>query len=331
PNVDNNVLDFVDHSCHLQVNFSSNRDMGTSVKGMLQQLQVTFDADILLNLLEFYGFVTSVKSYNKRVLLSLNGIENNTTRLLSKAEYVGVNHERVMWDVSVFDISVIFPWRNTASEWSNMVIKSRSLCFKSKTGPESFLSEVGDQPYFLKNFSNTISTSKDCLGVRLQDLYNYFDVQLNDFKITIVNSDQSQKISILEKFCASFFMAFCLIPDESILKQLEVYVHMESLKVHFSPSIYGAFIELSTHLDSLLLRDESETLNCVYPPNIVSDASSYSTFGISVISRLGSVDLEVDLENRGDNSSVLMVSLQEIDVRYVHKCPSSICVGLFPL
>jgi hypothetical protein len=32
PNVDNNVLDFVDHSCHLQVNFSSNRDMGTSVK-----------------------------------------------------------------------------------------------------------------------------------------------------------------------------------------------------------------------------------------------------------------------------------------------------------
>ncbi|PNY07700.1 vacuolar sorting-associated protein [Trifolium pratense] len=289
--------------------------MGTSVKGMLQQLQVTFDADILLNLLEFYGFVTSVKSYNKRVLLSLNGIENDTTRLLSKAEYVGVNHDRVMWDVSVFDISVIFPWRNTASEWSKLVIKSRSLCFKSKTGPESFLSEIGDQPYFLKNFSNTISTSKDCLGVRLQDLYNYFDVQLNDFKITIVNSGQSQKISILEKFCASFFMAFCLIPDESILKQLEVYVHMESLKVNFSPSIYGAFIELSTHLDSLLLRDESETLNCVYPPNIVPDASSYSTFGISVISRLGSVDLEVDLENGGDNSSVLMVSLQEIDVR----------------
>jgi hypothetical protein len=27
-----------------------------------------------------------------------------------------------MWDVSVFDISVIFPWRNAASEWSNMVI-----------------------------------------------------------------------------------------------------------------------------------------------------------------------------------------------------------------
>nr|ABN08301.1 hypothetical protein MtrDRAFT_AC155889g30v2 [Medicago truncatula] len=105
--------------------------------------------------------------------------------------------------------------------FSSQVIMSRSLCFKSKIGPESFLSEIGDQPYFLKNFSNTISTSNDCSGVRFQDLYNYIDVKLNDFKITIVNSDQSQKISILEKFAASFFMAFCVIPDESILKQLE--------------------------------------------------------------------------------------------------------------
>ncbi|XP_027186874.1 uncharacterized protein [Cicer arietinum] len=282
---------------------------------MLQQLQVTFDANILLNLLEFYGFVTSYKFYNERVLLSLNGIENDTTRLLSKAEYVGVNHGRVVWDVSVFGVSVNFPWRNTASECSNMVIKSRSLCFKSKIGPESFFSVVGDQPYFLKNFTNTISTSKDCLGVRLQDLYNYIDVKLNDLKITIVNSDQSQKLSILEKFSASLFMAFCVIPDESILKQLEVYVLIESLKAHFSPSVYGAFIELGTYLDSLLVRGESE-LNCVHPPNIVSDKSTYSTFGISIISRLGSVDLEVDLENRGDNSSVLMISMQDIYVRY---------------
>nr|XP_027186042.1 uncharacterized protein LOC101509905 isoform X3 [Cicer arietinum] len=310
-----NILDFVDHSCSIQVKFSSNQDIGMSVKGMLQQLQVTFDANILLNLLEFYGFVTSYKFYNERVLLSLNGIENDTTRLLSKAEYVGVNHGRVVWDVSVFGVSVNFPWRNTASECSNMVIKSRSLCFKSKIGPESFFSVVGDQPYFLKNFTNTISTSKDCLGVRLQDLYNYIDVKLNNLKITIVNSDQSQKLSILEKFSASLFMAFCVIPDESILKQLEVYVLIESLKAHFSPSVYGAFIELGTYLDSLLVRGESE-LNCVHPPNIVSDKSTYSTFGISIISRLGSVDLEVDLENRGDNSSVLMISMQDIYVRY---------------
>lgn len=104
---------------------------------------------------------------------------------------------------------------------------------------------------------------------------------------------------------------------------------IESLKVHFSPSIYGAFIELRTHMDSLLVRGESEIVNCVSPSNIVSDVSAHSTFGISIISRLGSVDLEVDLENRGDKSSVLMVSLQEIYVRYVHNCPFSARVELF--
>lgn len=41
-------------------------------------------------------------------------------------------------------------------------------------------------------------------------------------QINIVNSDQSLKLSILEKFSASFLFAVCVIPDESILKQLEV-------------------------------------------------------------------------------------------------------------
>lgn len=118
PFVENNILDVVDHSFSIQVNFSSNRDMDVSVKvsllfftvilswcvywvssidklvliwkfkaemfclfffyqvtffpnfmlqGMLQQLQVTFDVNILLNLLEFYGVFTSFKFYNERV------------------------------------------------------------------------------------------------------------------------------------------------------------------------------------------------------------------------------------------------------------------------
>lgn len=35
--------------------------------------------------------------------------------------YACVNHDKVMWDVSIFDVSVNFPWRNTASEYSNLV------------------------------------------------------------------------------------------------------------------------------------------------------------------------------------------------------------------
>ncbi|KAG4977288.1 hypothetical protein JHK84_036989 [Glycine max] len=347
PVIENNILDNLDSCCSIQVNFSSHGDMDVSVKGILQQLEVTVDANILSNLLEFSDVFTSFKflnersrqgwkfwihqklmesvaldvsfsllSSNQKVLLSLNGIENDNIRLLSKAEYISVNHKKVVWDVSIVDVSVNFPWRSTASEYSNLVLKSRSLCCKSTNSLESFSSKVEEQPYSLKNFLNSISTSGICLGIQLQDLYDYFDVTLNDFKIIMVNSDQSQKVYILEKFSVSFFLALCMIPDESILKQLEVYVLIESLKVHFSPSIYGAFIELTNHLGTLHVTGESGVLNSPHPPNIVSVLPTYSTFGISIVSIIDSIDLDVDLEDSGDNSSKLMVSLQKMVLRY---------------
>ncbi|KAF1899682.1 hypothetical protein Lal_00019812 [Lupinus albus] len=314
PVVENNVLDTVGHSCSIELNFSSNRDTDMSVKGMLQQLEVTFDANILFNLLEFYDVFTSFKFHNERVLLSLNGIKNDNTRLLSKAEYVFADNKKVMWDITIFDVVINLPWRNSASEYCNLVMKSRSLCFKSTISLDYFSSEVDEQSYSVKKFLKSMSSSGVYLGIKLQDLYHYFDVKLNDFMITI-NSGQSQKFSILENFSSSFFLAFCVIPDESILKQLEVYVLIESLKAHFSPSIYGAFLELITHLGTTLLRDESETLNCPYSSDMVSVVPN-STFGVSIISKFGPVDLDVDLENSVDNSSELVVSLQEMDIQY---------------
>lgn len=65
------------------------------------------------------------------------------------------------------------------------VLKSRSLCCKSTNSLESFSSKVEEQPYSLKNFLNSISTSGICLGIQLQDLYDYFDVTLNDFKVRL--------------------------------------------------------------------------------------------------------------------------------------------------
>ncbi|KAL2321117.1 hypothetical protein Fmac_030086 [Flemingia macrophylla] len=230
PAVGNSILEYLDKSCSLQVNFSSDGDMDISVKGMLQQLEVTVDANVVLNLLEFYDVFTSFKFHNERVLLSLNGIENDNIRLLSKAEYISVNHKKVVWDVSIIDVSVSFPWRNTASEYSNL--------------------------------------------------------------ITIVNFDQSQKVSILEKFDVSLLLAFCMIPDESILKQLEVHVIVGSLEAHLSPSIYGALIELMTHLRRLHVMSESEVLNYPHPPNVVSVLPEYSTFGISSFSKVDSIHLE---------------------------------------
>jgi len=44
-----------------------------------------------------------------------------TSGFLSICRYISVNHKRVVWDVNIGDVSVNFPWRNTASEYSNLV------------------------------------------------------------------------------------------------------------------------------------------------------------------------------------------------------------------
>ncbi|XLS59714.1 hypothetical protein HN51_009469 [Arachis hypogaea] len=317
PFIENNTSDIDDHACSIQVDFSSDGDTAMSVKGVLQQIQVMFDGNIFLNLLEFYDVFTTFKFHNERVLLSLNGMKNDNARLLSKAEYVFENNKKVMWEITIFDVSVNIPWRNTAAKYCNLLMNSRSLCLKSTENLESFSSNDEDhQPYCVKSFLNSISASDICIGIQLQDLYNYFDVRLDDFQITLIGSDQSEKVSILQKLSATFFLASCVIPDESILKQLEVYVFIAPFKAHFSPSIYGAILELITYQGTLHLSRESETLNWPYPPNVPSVTPKSSTFGISISSKFGSVDLEVDFENSGDNSSELLVSLQEIDMRY---------------
>ncbi|BAT73681.1 hypothetical protein VIGAN_01119500 [Vigna angularis var. angularis] len=317
PVAENHLLDNLDDCCSFRVKFSSHTDMDMSVKGILEQLEVTVDANILSNLLEFYDVFTSIKFHNERVLLSLNGIENDHTRLLSKAEYISVNNKKVVWDVTILDVSVNFPWRNTASEYSNLVMKSKSICFKSTNGLVSCSSKVEEQPYSVKNFLTSLSTSGICMGIQLQDLYQFFDVTFDDFMITMINSDESKRISIIEKFNVSFFLAFCMIPEETILKQLEVYVSIESVKAHFSPSIYGSFMELMNHMSTLHLMGEFGVLNSSHPPNTVLVEPTDSTFGISIVSKVDLVDLEVDLEYDGDSHSEIMVSLQKMVLRYV--------------
>ncbi|RVW77223.1 hypothetical protein CK203_043321 [Vitis vinifera] len=59
------------------------------------------------------------------------------------------------------------------------------------------------------------------MGVQLHDLYDHFEIKLNDFEVKILMPSSLQAISVLEKFSATVTLASCIIPDELILKQLE--------------------------------------------------------------------------------------------------------------
>lgn len=66
------------------------------------------------------------------------------------------------------------------------VMKSKSICFKSTNGLVSFSSKVEEQPYSVKNFLTSLSTSGICMGIQLQDLYQFFDVTFDDFMVRLL-------------------------------------------------------------------------------------------------------------------------------------------------
>lgn len=85
-------------------------------------------------------------------------------------------------------------------------------------------------------------------------------------------------------------------------------------------------MELMNHIGTLHLMGEFGVLNSSHPPNTVSVVPAYSTFGISIVSKVDLVDLEVDFEY-GDSHSELMVSLQKMVLRYVQHMHSAVFHG----
>lgn len=98
---------------------------------------------------------------------------------------------------------------------------------------------------------------------------------------------------------------------------VQVNIVASLLHAHLSPSIYESVVSLILHLDILQSRTESGTLKQSSSPNIILDQIETSVFGFSVSASLESASLYIDLANDGENSSVLMFTLQELDYWFV--------------
>ncbi|CAK9182445.1 unnamed protein product [Ilex paraguariensis] len=251
------------------------------------------------------------------VLFSLNGIDDVRARLLSKAEYILSSRKRVMWDISVVNIIIIIPWENVHPELHKMVIESEAFSITSKCKVGSFASEIEDQSYVLTNIESSASVSDAYMKFQPQDLYNHFDIKLHDFEMKVMIPNYSKAIPVLEKFSASMMLASCIIPDEPILKRLEVYLIVPSLCAHFSPSIYGAIMGIMENTHVLHSTIDSPIFSM--PDSLYTNSSRSEIpkmFWFSVVATIGSAGFLVDIENDEDNSCILMLSLQEFDVRF---------------
>lgn len=298
-------------------------DVKSSVKVMIQPVEVTYDSEFILNVTAFCNVLKTIKFQSERVMLSLNGIEDVRARVLSKSEYILSSRKRVVWDVNFMNVRMDIPWRDANSEPYNMVLEMGSLSLVSKCKLGSSASGVEDQMHATKNFNSSVSTSGISVEMELEDLYDHFEIKVDDFEV--IMPCPPTRVSVLEKFSVSISLTSCVIPDESILKQLEVHIITPSLHAHFSPSIYGAVLGLLASLDVLCSEPDSIIQQSIKPDSVIlrdsfsfmsSKPTTPKAFPFSVIANLESVNLHIDLENNGENRCSLLVNLHELDIRY---------------
>ncbi|KAE9461490.1 hypothetical protein C3L33_06604, partial [Rhododendron williamsianum] len=292
------------------------------VKVMIQPVEVTYDSEFLLNVMVFCNVLETIKFQPERVILSLNGIEDVRARLLSKSEYILSSRKRVVWDVHFANVRMNIPWKDANYEpyimnilffllyTSYSILRERktesykevflkAIAFALLSAPEvlemgslSFGSKcdlgsasgIEDRMHVPKNFNSSFFTSGISIEMPLEDLYDQFEIKVDDFA---------------------------------------VYITMPSLHAHFSPSMYGAVLGLLPSLDVLRSESDSAILPNIKPDSIIlrnsfgimsSKLTTPKAFCFSVIAYLESVNLHIDLENNEDNHCSLLVNLHELDI-----------------
>ncbi|XVF23437.1 hypothetical protein REPUB_Repub13aG0038400 [Reevesia pubescens] len=299
----------------VQVDLSPKRDVELSVNVMLQSLEVAYETTFFRDFIEFFTVIKCFEFQHERVLSSLNGIEDVKSRLLTKAEFILSTHKKMAWDVNITNITINVPSGNAVSEKFNMLFDLGSLIFASKTEVDTLNSSINGQSFLQKN--SVDSASSDWLtSFQLQDLYNHFQTKLVDFEVKLVKPNYPHTISIVRKFCAYITFASCIIPDESRLKQLEVYVAVSSLEANFSLSIYESVVALIMLLNVQCSRSELGMLENQNSLHTVSNHPGAPLFGFTLTANIKSACFLVDLANGGENSSSITLALENLDAWY---------------
>ncbi|KAJ4962382.1 hypothetical protein NE237_022321 [Protea cynaroides] len=318
-NNETHALEIPQPSLSVQVDMSPiNHDTEMSLKVLLQPIEVTFDGDFLVNLLDFCYILVSFQFHHERVLLSLNGFEDTTIRLLSKAEYILLNRTKISWDINFSDVIINFPWKNGDSGSLIMFLEVGAVCFRSKMEIDSPASGAeGLNNFLFADLLRSTSINNRSPNVHLQDLYDCFEIFLTDVEVKITVPNHHQAFSVFKKFTATVILESCIIHDELVLKRLQVHLVVPSLCVHFSPSIYGAVVGCFAYLDVPQSKSESK----IHGRRDLSEFKleeprSSNFFHYSVSANFNCISFHVDLADDVENNLFVMLDLGELDMQY---------------
>ncbi|KAL6580643.1 hypothetical protein OROMI_008667 [Orobanche minor] len=193
------------------------------------------------------------------------------------------------------------------------VIEVAAISFTSKSEIDSPNSHMGDRSHSLTGDVNfgPGSILDTLIGFQLQDLYDHFEVRIDDMQIKLM-MPSCESIPFIEKLSASASLQSCILPDEPILKELEVRVQVPSLVVHFSASIYGEIVGLISQLIMLFPPSDSTA-----SPELKSNRLGTSVYPwFSIDANLDVICLAVKLEESVADGCTLHFYVQKLDFCY---------------
>ncbi|XP_010251472.1 PREDICTED: uncharacterized protein LOC104593388 isoform X1 [Nelumbo nucifera] len=309
-------VEYVTPFMHVQVDMSlMDHDSELGIKVVLQPFEMTYDSEFILNLLDFHHILQSFQFQHERVLSSLNGFEKFERRILLKSQYVLLNRKRMTWDVNFKNVIICFPWRNDYFGSSTTVFGLGAVMLRSRLLAGSISDSVDQDGNLFKSLSSTSDKSFD---VQIHDIYDHFEILLNNFEVKIVLADRCQEVSLFERANTSIILESCIIPDESALKQLQVKFLVSSLNIHFSPLIYGVVLGFLACLD---LPEQKSQMMIARRPDILDVKSgkqrNADVYQFSVAANFELVTFLVGMSDNVENNLVLKFALGELEIQYV--------------
>ncbi|KAM3303588.1 putative protein isoform X1 [Capsicum chacoense] len=272
------------------------QDASLSVKASVQSLHITCDLECFKNITSLSSLLEKSCSLQDRILSSINRIQNMNARLRTKIEHVLSNRKTVTWNVHILGITILVPSGDANSDKPKMVLEAGELTFGSKGDVDTLLAS----PHCSSNI---------VLDCQLQDLYDHFEINISDLEVKLLTSNSSRTVPLLEKLSININLTLCIIADESELKNYEVDIEVSSVLAHFSPSLYGAIMELIADFDILRLSSDS------LPPTTVNGSVVSAFFWFSIAANVKSIGFLIDFESDVENVCSLMLLLQILNIR----------------
>ncbi|KZV50783.1 hypothetical protein F511_11560, partial [Dorcoceras hygrometricum] len=288
-------------------------DIDLSVKVVLNPTELYCDPEFMKNIFEFFHVLQQFSFQHQRILLSLNGIGDLKTRLLSKIDYILSSRNKVVWDANIINPVIVMPWENAKIEEHEIVLEAGSVSFVCDAETELYGLNKRSQFHLLNDIMlPDDSRTKDILkGFQLLDLYDCFEIQMNDMKMKLLTP--SATVPLFEKFNASMSLASCILLDEPLLKALEIVVRVPSVSAHISAFTYRTILGLVEQFK--LPHSSSDSAVSLDPRSKGQDSSMYLGW-LSITASLGFLNLLVNLEDDVPDGCTMKLLLQMLDVRY---------------